>query len=609
MRLLGTSALFVALAAPVLSQTPQPKMGQPLAGLTPTELARFNAGKVDFMHSFQVSEGLGPIFNQQNCASCHNNPVGGSGTQGVFRFGFYDAKGVGWDPLDALGGSLLQAGAINIACQEVIPPQANTQSKRITPSAMGDGLVEAIADADISIRETSPPSPNVSGRARMVQPLEGGPLRVGRMGWKAQVATLLTFSADAGMNELGITNQLLPNENAPNGNAALLAQYDTVADPEDVPNASGTRFIDRVTDFQRFLAAPPQTPRSGMAGELLFNSVGCVHCHVASYTTRNDPLLETAIRNKVIKPYSDFLVHDMGGAADFIGDGPVDVQELKTPPLWGIRARDPMWHDGRVTGGTFASRISAVVAEHAAPASEARPSALAFQALPPADQIKVIAFLDSLGRAEFDINGDNVRDQVDLAAFRIARTGGPYTANSPEAVFDFDQDGDVDATDLANFALVYEVDCNANGTNDLQDVLSGVAADANGNLIPDECEFCQTDLGFAGGGSLRMRICGDPLTVSNGLATFEVYGAPPSSLVLVAFSPTANPFIYSPGETLVPALPFTFLVDFVFSDANGRLRVPFYGGAGPVLHWVIQSATLPGSSIDLSNAVDLAVGL
>jgi len=584
-------------------------MGQPLSGLTPTELARFNAGKSDFTRSFQVSEGLGPIFNQQNCASCHNNPIGGSGTQGVFRFGFYDAKGIGWDPLDSLGGSLLQVGAINIACQETVPPQANTLAKRVTPSVLGGGLVEAIADADIAIRETSPPSPNVSGRARMVVPLEtpGGALRVGRMGWKAQVATLLTFSGDAAMNELGITNQLVPTENAPNGNAALLAQYDTVADPEDVPNGSGTRFIDRVTDFQRFLAAPPQTPRSGMAGEALFNSVGCVHCHTAQYTTRNDPSLETAIHNKVIKPYSDFLVHDMGGAADFIGDGSVDVQELKTPPLWGIRVRDPMWHDGRVAGGTFASRISAVVAEHAAPASEARPSALAFQALSPADQTKVIAFLDSLGRAEFDSNGDNIRDQVDLAAFRAAQGGGPYTADSPQAVFDFDQDSDVDAVDLANFALVYEGDCNANGTNDLQDVLSGTSSDVNGNLIADECEFCQTDLGFGGAGVLKLSICGDPLTAP-GLAMFDVSGALPNSLVLIAFSPTANPFLYAPGETLVPALPFTYLVDFVFSDANGRVRVPFYGGGGPVLHWVLQTAAFNGSVIDLSNAVDMAVG-
>lgn len=614
MRLLGTSVIFVAFTAPVaLSQSPQPKMGQPLSGLTATELARFQAGRVDFTHPFQAAEGLGPTFNQTSCASCHNNPVGGPGSIEVTRFGFYDPKGVGWDPLASLGGSLLQLNTINPAIQEVVPAAANVTANRLTPSALGGGLIEAIADADILARQTTPPSANVSGRVNLVVPLEtpGGPTRVGRFGWKAQVATMMTFSGDALLNEIGITNALVPTENAPNGNTALLAVYDTVVDPEDVPNGSGLRIIDRLTDFQRFLAAPPQTPRSGMAGEAIFTAVGCADCHTPGYTTRNDPALETAIRNKAIKPYSDFLLHDMGLAADFIGDGTADVQEVKTPPLWGVRTRDPMWHDGRVLGGSLQQRITGpggVVAQHAVFGSEARPSALAFQALSATDQNKVVAFLDSLGRAEFDSNGDGVRDQIDLAAFRLARNGGPYTADSPEAVFDFDQDGDVDTADLNAFALVYEGDCNNNGINDLQEILSGAAVDSNGNLIPDSCEFCQTDLGFAGGGTLRLSICGDVMTNAMSISTFEISGAPPNSPIFVAFSPTASPFQYVPGEFLVPTLPLTFLVDFLVSDANGRFRIGFWGGGGAIVHWIIQAASFPGTSIDLSNAVDYELG-
>lgn len=614
MRLLGTSALFVAITAPMaLAQSPQPKMGAPLSGLTAPELARFQAGRTDFTHTFQPSEGLGPTFNQASCASCHNNPIGGSGSIEVTRFGFYDAKGVGWDPLASLGGSLLQLNTINLAIQEVIPPQANVVANRLTPSVLGDGLIEAIADADILVRQTTPPSANVSGRANIVVPLEtpGGATRVGRLGWKAEIATVLSFSGDAALNELGITNALVPTENAPNGNTALLAIYDTVADPEDVPNGSGQRFIDRITDFQRYLAAPPQTPRSGMTGEAIFTTVGCADCHAPSFTTRNDPSLETAIRNKVIKPYSDFLLHDMGAAADFIGDGMADVQELRTPPLWGVRVRDPLWHDGRVIGGTFEQRIigpGGVVAQHAAFGSEARPSALAFQALSLTDQRRVVAFLDSLGRAEFDINGDNVRDQVDLAAFRLAMNGGPYTADAQEAVFDFDQDGDVDAVDLANFALVYEADCNGNAVTDLQEVLSGAAADSNGNLLPDSCEFCQTNMGFAGGGTLALSICGDVMTNTGSISTWELSGAPPLSQVLVAFAPTASPFQYVPGEFLVPSLPFTFLVDFLVTDSNGRIRIPIGGGGGAQIHWIIQAAAFNGSNIDLSNAVDYLLG-
>ena len=145
---------------------------------------------------FTATEGLGPIFNQNACSSCHNNPIGGSGSITVVRFGFYDPKGIGFDPLTALGGSLLQAQAINVACSETVPGPANVQAQRVTPSTLGLGLIEAIADADIVYRETNPPSPAVSGRAHLVTPLETpqGPLRVGRFGWKAQVATVLTFS-------------------------------------------------------------------------------------------------------------------------------------------------------------------------------------------------------------------------------------------------------------------------------------------------------------------------------------------------------------------------------------------------------------------------------
>lgn len=606
-------ATALAVVAPLAAQSPQPKMGQPLLGLTPQQLQRFQAGRADFMHVFQASEGLGPIFNQTSCASCHNNPVGGPGGQLVTRFGYTDGKG-NFDPLEALGGSLLQANAINVACQEVIPGVANTIAQRATTSALGMGLVEAIADADIAIRETNPPSIHVSGRVHWVQPLETptGPLRAGRFGWKAQVATTLSFSGDAAQNELGFSNRLLPFDNAPNGNQALLAQWDNVPDPEDGPDAQGLHFIDRITDFQRFLAPPPQTPRSGMTGEAIFQAVGCADCHTPSYTTSNDPALEPAIRNKLIKPYSDFLVHDMGIAADFIEQGAVTGNELRTPSLWGVRNRDPLWHDGRIVGGTLQTRVlgpGGVIDQHAAFGSEAAPSAAAFNALSMADKLRVVAFLDSLGRAEFDWNGDDVRDQVDLAAFRAAYGGGPYTADAPEAVFDFNQDGQVDQTDLAAFALVYEVDCNGNGINDLQDVLSGASADSNGNLLPDECEHCQQDLGFAGAGTLALRICGDPLTTAGAKATFELTGGAPFAPVLIGIGIAANPQPITPTEILVPLLPLVAVVDFLALDANGVLRVPVYGGGNlPVVSWVFQAVIWDGSAFDLSNALSVAVG-
>ena len=507
MRSLANSLLLAAAAAPLFAQSPQPKMGDPLDGLTAAQLQAFENGRVSFGEPLDVVGGLGPIFNQVSCANCHNNPVGGPGGTTVTRFGYDDGKG-GFDPLTGLGGSLLQAGAIAPGASESIPAAANITAQRVTPSALGAGLIEAIADVDIEANEINPPSSNVSGRVHWVQPLEdpNGPQRAGRMGWKAQVATVLSFSGDAAQNELGLTNRLLPTENAPNGDLTILAQYDSVADPEDGPDANGLDFIDRITDFQRYLAAPPQTPKSGMSGETIFENVGCADCHVGTWTTRNDPALEAAIRNQTIKPYTDFLLHDMGVVADFIGDGDATTQELRTPSLWGVRSRSALWHDGRVVGGTLQTRIlgtGGIIELHAALGSESRPSALAFQSLSNADQLAVVAFLDSLGRAEFDWNGDDVLDETDLAAFVAAMGAGPYTADDPEAVFDINQDGVVDILDRDAFALVYEVDCNNNGVNDLADVVSGGFDDVNGNLIPDGCEHCQTDLGFAGAGTLR----------------------------------------------------------------------------------------------------------
>ena len=420
MRFLDFSILLSTIAAPMMAQSPQPKMGAPVSGLTALELQRFDDGKVDFANVFDVAQGLGPIFNQISCANCHNNPVGGSGGTTVTRFGYDDGKGT-FDPLVAIGGSLLQAGAIDPAVGEVIPVQANVTANRVTPSVLGAGLVEAIDDADILVNETSPPTAVVSGRVHWVSPLEDptGPLRAGRMGWKAQIATVLTFSGDASQNELGFSNRLVPFDNAPNGNQALLSAWDTVADPEDGPDGNGLDFIDRVTHFQRYLAAPPQTPKSGMTGEALFNSVGCADCHVASWTTKNDPAIEVALRNKTIRPYSDFLLHDVGLVSDFIADGDASGQEIRTPSLWGLRTRDPLWHDGRVVGGTLETRMlgtGGIIELHAVFGAESRPSGIAFQSLSSSDQLAVVAFLDSLGRAEFDSDGDNVLDRIGVLA-------------------------------------------------------------------------------------------------------------------------------------------------------------------------------------------------
>jgi hypothetical protein len=419
----------------------------------------------------------------------------------VTHFGIVDEKGF-FSMVPGEAQSLLQDFAVSEACKELLPDEATFTATRVTNSSMAFGMVEAIPDADIAALEDPEDADGdgISGRVHWVRPLEDpeGPLRAGRFGWKAQVATVLTFSADAARNEMGFTNRLLPTENAPNNDAARLSGCDPMPDPEDVPDTEGLAFIDRVTDFQRYLAVPPQTPKSGMAGEAIFVSVGCARCHVPEWTTSSSASLEEALRGKVIRPYSDFLLHDMGILGDGVSEGNAGELEMRTPTLWNLRTRDPMLHNGAAAGGTFSERVRTAIALHG-PYGEGAASAEAFSLLPEADKERMVAFLDSLGRLEFDANGDGHVDQFDLPSFRAA-FGQATNPNLPSALHDIDQNGIVDAVDLAMLVEAYEpvetgsADCNGNGVADVRDIATGTSADADLDGIPDDCGACPADL-------------------------------------------------------------------------------------------------------------------
>ena len=431
----------------------QPAMGDPVPGLTASQLDRFQKGLIEFEHILVDAEGLGPCFNDSGCTQCHSAPKpGGSSTLFVQRFGKKAVGGNPFDPMESLGGTLLQASAIDPAVQEVIPAEATVTTHRTTPSAFGAGLVQAIPDGTLINLQDNPPSGDVHGIAHMVTLLEdpSGPKHVGRFGWKAQVATMMSFSADASLNEMGLTNALVMTENAPNGNQALLQQYDLIPEPEDQPDAEGVTRIERMDDFQRFLAAPPQTPKFGMTGETLFNQIGCADCHVATHTTSMQN--EAALSNKVIHPYSDFLLHDMGTLGDGIVQGMGTEQLMRTSALWGMSARAgfSLLHDGSATGGTAEDNLRLAIAAHD---EEGAPSRDGFNGLFPEQQDQVLAFLMSLGRLEFDAEKDNDVDPFDWAVIHFSGWFqgpgvGSITPDSPAAVADVDQDGDVDLVDF-----------------------------------------------------------------------------------------------------------------------------------------------------------------
>ena len=241
--------------------------GDPLQGLTAAQLAAFNDGLTEFSSVEGPEDGLGPIFNGTSCAQCHSVPAtGGSSTVTVTRFGRM-VNGV-FDPMTEKGGSLLQRFAIDPAAVEVVPPEANVVAQRLSTPLFGAGLVEAIPDATILAGARQQKPDGVRGRAALIDDLATSSQKVGRFGWKAQQATLLTFAGDAYTNEMGITNRFFPVENAPNGNRAPL-QHDKFADPEDtVDPATGRSDIDSLADFMRLLGPIAALRQSSSAAEV-----------------------------------------------------------------------------------------------------------------------------------------------------------------------------------------------------------------------------------------------------------------------------------------------------------------------------------------------------
>jgi len=184
---------------------------------------------------------------------------------------------------------------------------------------------------------------------------------------------------------MGITNRVFPQENAPNGNTALLAQYDLIADPEDATDpTTGKADIDHFTDFMRMLAPPPVMALTSPAksGADVFVQVGCHACHQPTMVTGASTI--AALDHKVVPLFSDLLLHDMGSLADGIAQGTATSREMKTAPLWGLRARTAFLHDGR------AATVDSAIRQHDGEAARARER---YVRLSPASQTQLLQFL------------------------------------------------------------------------------------------------------------------------------------------------------------------------------------------------------------------------
>jgi CxxC motif-containing protein (DUF1111 family)/subtilisin-like proprotein convertase family protein len=486
----ATVGTLVALAG--AAPPPQPRAGDPIQGLTANQRLLFDEGRGYYTRPLTQAQGLGPAFNQNSCAACHETPIGGWGSTSVTHFARL-VNGV-FDPLTSLGGPVLQRQAVSSSCMEHLPPSsiANHIRSRVTPSSLAFGLVEAIPDSAIIALEDPNDSngDGISGRANRVHTLEDptGAVRVGRFGWKAQIATVISFSGDAARTEMGLTNRIVTQETAPNGDDALLAQCDPIPGIEDQADAHGLTFVDSVTAFQRYLSPPPQSPRGGMAGETVFANIGCAKCHVPSFTTSSGVTLEEALRGKTIRVYSDFLLHDMGSLADGIPDGDALPTEMKTPPLWNLRTRPVMLHDGSAAQAVFSDRVRTAIVSHA---GEGLASRNAFLSLSAANQDALIAFLDSLGRNDYDFDGDGELTVSDYLGIVTHASDTDVSPDEAWAVADLNQNRRIDADEVLQLAQILGIplDCNQNQIPDWQELRDGTAADLDMNGVPDECDL------------------------------------------------------------------------------------------------------------------------
>ena len=388
-RLVVGAAAAAWLGASAFAQSPS-GIGGPLPGLTPVEFEEFRLGLADFLEVEETEEGLGPAFNGSSCAACHNVPsVGGSGVIAELRAGRRNATGE-FEPLDESGDTLFHLFSVpGHACQPMVPANANVFARRVSIPLFGAGLVEAIPDD--TIRDLEDPGDRnrdgVSGRAALVTDIATGERRVGRFGWKAQHATLLSFAADAYRNEMGITNDLFPHEAAYGVTPEQMRLCDPIPDPEDVFDPrTRRRGIDNFASFMRFLAPARRDALTDQAraGEQLFSAIGCAACHVPSLTT--GPSANPLFNRKPVPLFSDLLLHDVG-TGDGIKQEAAQADEIRTPALWGLRLRRPLLHDG--SAGT----IEDAILRHR---NEAEIARLGFERANDADRAALLAFLRSL---------------------------------------------------------------------------------------------------------------------------------------------------------------------------------------------------------------------
>ena len=380
-----------------------------------------------------VDDGLGPLYNAQSCRECHQNPTSGGASQiAELRVGHRGKDGrfknadiaISRGKVVIAGRTLVNDRAIcpsgafpDSEIQERVPDGETIRTTRASLNLLGDGLVEAVADSTLialAREQRRATGGKIRGQALRVPIVEApGTTRVGRFGWKDQQASLLSFSGDAYLNEMGITSRLFPDE--------VTALCNTVAEPNNTPDSTGLEDIDRFARFMRATKAPARDTllartAAARAGSALFDKIGCATCHVRTLTTAaagsaingGTFTIPSALGDKTFHPFGDFLLHNVGTGDGIVMAMPehygrrvyqVKWKELsldsiartqnkvRTAPLWGVRLRPRLMHDQ-----ASLTLLDAIVRHR----GEASLVTARYRRLSRREQLAIITFLQSL---------------------------------------------------------------------------------------------------------------------------------------------------------------------------------------------------------------------
>lgn len=441
----ATIATVLAAVAVVVSQKapgdPGPRPGPAGAGgatgfyptLNATEQAAYANGIAQFVEDEGVPDsppgtgngGLGPGFNSTSCGSCHSQPatlgtspsptspqvpqpnpqiaaaaemgapnvippfITSDGPVREARF-VRRADGTadgGVHNLFSIAGRSDAVGC-NLPQPDFIAQlAANNVIFRIPTPLFGLGLVDNTADSILRANLATHPDKKqdlgIAGRFNL-SPNDG---TISKFGWKAQNKSLNIFAGEAYNVEMGVTNDVMPDER----NAVAGCVFNPTPEDTHSEATNGISDIDAFVDAIRLSAPPvPGTPTAQTKeGQDIFNKIGCVLCHSDTLTTAQSVF--TGMGNVQYHPFSDFALHRMGAnLADGISQGLAGPDEFRTAPLWGIGQRLFFLHDGR------ARDLMNAIQQHSSPGSEANKVVRRFDDLSPERKQALLDFLRSL---------------------------------------------------------------------------------------------------------------------------------------------------------------------------------------------------------------------